>query len=110
MVTLAWNHLSAAWKKYIEATEEKETESATLILSDFPCWPLSVASVTQGLINALIYYKLAGSMEQCHFGMSRLIKRGSPTSRCTATQCHLLLGRFPGQILLNIAVFFQDNS
>lgn len=41
-------------------------------------WPPSVISVTPGLINAFIYYKLAGSTEPCHFGVSRLIKHRLP--------------------------------
>lgn len=46
--------------------------------------PPGVVSVTQGLINAFICYKLAGSMEQCHFGVSRLIKHRLPTFHCKA--------------------------
>lgn len=82
------------------------------ILSDStpPPRPLNVVSVTQGLINALIYYKLAGSMERRHFGTSGLIKRGLPSSHCTATQCRLFLCCFHGQIQLNTAVYLQDNS
>lgn len=76
----------------------------------FTPWPSSIVSVTQGVINASVYYKPAGSMEWCHCGMGKLIKCGLPAPHCTAAQCHLLLGHFSGQIQLNIATYFQDNS
>lgn len=72
--------------------------------------PSSIVSVTQGVITAFVYYKLAGSMEQCHCGMGRLIKCALPASHCTAARCHLFLGHVSGQIQLNIATYFQDNS
>lgn len=73
------------------------------ILPHMP-WPLSVVSITQGLINAFIYYKLAGIMEPCHFGVSRLIKHRLPTFHCKAMPSP------SRQFQLDIVIYFQDYS